>query len=81
MSPRSFQPYVAGSAVPDEAPRTPKDVPHRGGAANPSEAALRARFGDAVARVDVVWGETTVAIDGVWVEEIVSWLKEDAAQL
>ena len=80
MPPRTFQPYVAGSAVPSEAPRTPKHVPHRGGAANPSAAALRARFGDAVGRVDVVWGETTVVIDGAQAEAVVRWLKEDPEQ-
>lgn len=80
MPSRPFQPYVAGSAVPNDEPRTPKNVPHRGGDANPSAAALRARFGDAVARVDVVWGETTVAIDGAQVEQVVRWLKEDPEQ-
>ena len=77
---RAFQPYIPGSAAPHEAPRTPKHVPHRGGAANPSAEALRAHFGEAVGRADVVWGETTVYVDAVRVREIVQWLKDDPAQ-
>jgi NADH-quinone oxidoreductase subunit C len=75
-----FQPYLAGSAAPNDAPRTPKNVPHRGGEANPSAAALRERFGDAVGRADVVWGETTVVIDAEQVEAAVRWLKDDPGQ-
>ncbi len=52
-----------GDAAPDAAPVTPRDVPHRGGSANPSAAALRQRFGDAIRRVEVAWGETTVYVD------------------
>ena len=80
MAPRPFQPYGAGSAAPDEAPRTPRNVPHRGGPANPSAEALRAEFGDAVRRVDVVWGETTVYVDPARVRDLVQWLKDDPSQ-
>lgn len=82
MATRAFQPYVAGSAVTDaEGPRTPKDVAHRGGPANPSAAALRAHFGEAVVRrADVVWGETTAYVDGAQVEALVRWLKDDPGQ-
>jgi NADH-quinone oxidoreductase subunit C len=76
VPPRTFQPYVPGSAAPDQAPRTPKNVPHRGGAPNPSAEALRAEFGDVVGRVDVVWGETTVYVDAARVRDVVRWLKE-----
>ena len=70
-----------GSALPGAAaPVTPKGVPHRGGPANPTAAALRARFGDAIGRVDVVWGETTVYIHPDRVGEIVRWLHDDAGQ-
>jgi NADH-quinone oxidoreductase subunit C len=41
---------------------------------------LRAHFGDAVGRVDVVWGETTAYVDAARVREIVQWLKDDPAQ-
>ena len=62
------------------APSTPKDVPHRGGPANPTADALRARFGNAIVRVDVVWGETSVVVDRTRVLEIVRWLHDDPAQ-
>ena len=77
-----FIPVVAGEALPADAPApaTPKAIPHRGGAANPSADALRERFGDAILRVDVVWGETTVLIDRSRVLEIVRWLHEDRGQ-
>jgi NADH-quinone oxidoreductase subunit C len=71
----------AGHATPAApAPATPRNVPHRGGAVNPSAAALGERFGDAVKRVDVVWGETTVVVESARVLEIVRWLHDDASQ-
>ncbi|HUF25875.1 MAG TPA: NADH-quinone oxidoreductase subunit C [Gemmatimonadaceae bacterium] len=77
-----FTPVLAGSALPAEAPApaSPRHVPHRGGDANPTADALRQRFGDAVQRVDVVWGETTVVIDRTRVLEIVRWLHDDPGQ-
>ena len=59
---------------------TPKNVPHRGGDVNPSADALKAKFGAAVKRVDVVWGETTVVVDVAQVHEVVQWLHDDASQ-
>jgi NADH-quinone oxidoreductase subunit C len=47
---------------------------------NPSVEALRARFGDAIGRVDVVWGETTVVIPARRAQEIVRWLHDDPGQ-
>jgi NADH-quinone oxidoreductase subunit C len=61
-------------------PATPRNVPHRGGAENPSAAALRARFGAAVKRVEVGWGETNVVVEAGSVLEVVRWLHEDPAQ-
>ena len=76
-----FQVVNPGSAAPDSpAPATPKGIPHRGGAANPSADALRARFGEAIVRADVVWGETTVIVNSARVGEIVRWLHDDASQ-
>jgi NADH-quinone oxidoreductase subunit C len=77
-----FTPVVGGSALPSDAPAaaTQRNVPHRGGPANPSAEALRAKFGAAVLRVDVVWGETTVIIERSRVQEIVRWLHDDASQ-
>jgi NADH-quinone oxidoreductase subunit C len=76
-----FEIVVAGSAAKGEAaPTTQRGIPHRGGAENPSAAAIRARFGDAVRRVDVVWGETTVVLDAARVRDVVQWLHDDPAQ-
>jgi len=77
-----FTPVVGGSALPSDAPAaaTQREVPHRGGPANPSAEALRAKFGGAVLRVDVVWGETTVIVERTRVQEIVRWLHDDASQ-
>ncbi len=71
---------IAGSAAPHDAPRTPTNVPHRGGAPNPSAEALRAQFGDAVRRVDVVWGETAVVVEAARVLDLVRWLHDDPGQ-
>jgi NADH-quinone oxidoreductase subunit C len=70
--------HAAGAGAP--APVTPKQVPYRGGETNPTADALSARFGEAVRRVDVVWGETTVIVDRARVNEIVRWLHDDPSQ-
>ena len=70
----------AGALDPGAPPATAKNVPHRGGPANPSADALKARFGGAVVRADVVWGETTVVVDPSRVREIVQWLHDDPGQ-
>lgn len=77
-----FTPVVAGSALGSDAvaPATPTKIPHRGGAANPSVDAIRTRFPDAVLRVDVVWGETTVVLDRATVHDVIRWLHDDASQ-
>lgn len=81
-APSSFTPVIAGGALGADAPApvTPTAIPNRGGPANPSAEALRARFGAAIRRVDVVWGETTVIVDGAQLFEIVTWLHDDAGQ-
>lgn len=80
MASPAFRPYAPGAAAPDATPRTLRGVPHRGGPANPSADALRARFGDAVLRSDVVWGETTVFVDAAPVVDVVRWLRDDPSQ-
>ena len=77
-----FQPVVAGRGVPagTAAPTTPRNVPHQGGPMNPSVDALRAAFGAAIQRADVVWGETTVFVDGARVLDVIRFLHDDAAQ-
>jgi NADH-quinone oxidoreductase subunit C len=78
----AFLPVLAGHAEATDvaAPSTPRNVPYQGGAVNPSAEALRAQFGDAIHRVDVVWGETTVFVDRTRVGEIVRWLHDDPQQ-
>jgi NADH-quinone oxidoreductase subunit C len=73
---------MVGGALGADAPAavSPKQVPHHGGTANPSADALRQQFGAAIRRVDVVWGETTVIVDGARLIEIVTWLKEESSQ-
>jgi NADH-quinone oxidoreductase subunit C len=76
-----FSPVVAGSASTDTAPpQTPRNVPNRGGPANPTADALRQKFGAAIKRVDVVWGETTMIVDHARLFEIVTWLHDDPQQ-
>jgi NADH-quinone oxidoreductase subunit C len=75
-----FTPAIAGSAAPDAAPATPKDVAHRGGPANPSADSLRQRFGAGVRSISVVWGETTVVVDRSRLLEVVGWLHDDPGQ-
>ena len=78
---KSFTPVVAGSALPDApAPVTPRKIPYTGGEPNQSLAALRDRFGDAIVRSDVVWGETTVYVDRDRLHDIVQWLHDDPGQ-
>ena len=77
-----FGPIHGGSALGRDAvtPATPRAVPYQGGELNPSANALRARFGHAVARVDVVWGETTVIVAGPQLLDVVRWLHDDPGQ-
>ena len=62
------------------APKSPKNVPHRGGEPNPSAQALRDQFGDAIGAVNVVWGETTVFVPPTRAAEIIRWLHDDPGQ-
>jgi NADH-quinone oxidoreductase subunit C len=62
------------------APRTPKNLPHHGGEENPSARALRERFGAAIVRTAVIWGETVAYVRPERVLEIVRWLHDEPAQ-
>ncbi len=64
----------------DAQPVTPKKIPHKGGAVNPSVEALRAKFGGAIGRHEVVWGDTTVYVDRTKVAEVCAWLQADPSQ-
>lgn len=80
-APAPFSPVLAGAASSNApSPASPRNVPHRGGAPNPSADALRQRFGQAIQRVDVVWGETTIVVEGSRLAEVVGWLHDDPAQ-
>ena len=76
-----FPVVIPGSAAPDApAPATPRNLPNRGGPANPSADALRAKFGGGIVRVEVIWGETSVYVDWARLFDIVQWLHDDPAQ-
>ena len=77
----SFDPTLPGHALSEAGnPSTPKNVPHRGGPANPAGQALQQKFAAAIVRVDVVWGETTVVVARDRVLEVIEWLKNDDEQ-
>jgi NADH-quinone oxidoreductase subunit C len=78
----TFTTVHAGSAQSSDAPApaTPKSVPHRGGQANPSAAALHQQFPNAIRAVTVVWGETTIVVDNASLLEVVRWLHDDPSQ-
>ena len=61
-------------------PATPKNVPNRGGAENPSAAAIRGKFAGAVRRTEVVCGETNVVVDAKSLLDVVRWLHDDESQ-
>ena len=61
-------------------PATPRNVRHRGGSANPSAAALKSRFPQAVMASEVVWGETTVYVRPDTIPEVMQWLRDDESQ-
>lgn len=77
----SFQILSVGSALQDApSPSTPKNVPHRGGDENPSASALKQKFGAAILRSTVVWGQTTVYVARDRAGEIIRWLHDDRSQ-
>jgi len=69
-----------GRAAPSGQPSTSKTVQHRDAEPNPSAAALADKFGGAVKRREVIWGETTVYVDPARIHEIISWLHDDSSQ-
>ena len=76
-----FSPVIPGSARLDAAaPTTPRDLPERGGAENPTAAAIASRFPKAFIRSEVVWGDTSVYLRPDHVLEVVRWLHDDELQ-
>jgi len=77
----AFEVQYAGSALGNApAPVTPRNVPNRGGEPNPSAAALRQQFADAIERVEVVWAVTNVYVRPERALDIVRWLHDDSSQ-
>ncbi len=64
----------------DGMPTTQRGIPHRGGEANPTAAALVVQFGTAIVRTDVTWGETTVFVVASALHDIVRWLHDEPTQ-
>ncbi|HUQ98522.1 MAG TPA: NADH-quinone oxidoreductase subunit C [Gemmatimonadaceae bacterium] len=67
----------SGSTAP---PATLRNVPNRGAEPNPSAKALQEKFGAAVKRVEVIWGETVVYLDRARLHEAIRWLHDDPSQ-
>jgi NADH-quinone oxidoreductase subunit C len=65
---------------PGDVPATPKNLPHRGGTMNPTVEALRAKFGAAIGRAEVMWGDTSVYVERTKVGEVCDWLQSDDSQ-
>jgi NADH-quinone oxidoreductase subunit C len=76
----SFEVVQTGASAPGGPPVTQKNLPHRGGEANPSAKALQDKFRSAVTRVEVIWGETIVYVDPTAVHEAIRWLHNDPSQ-
>lgn len=77
VPPRSLVDVVP---VPGAAPATLRHVPHRGGPENPTAAALVEKFGAAITRVEVTWGETTVYVAVDMLHAIIAWLHAEPTQ-
>jgi NADH-quinone oxidoreductase subunit C len=75
-----FEVVRTGASVPDSQPITRRNISHRGEAANASAQALQQKFGAAVQRVEVIWGETVVYADPASVKPIIRWLRDDPSQ-
>ena len=75
-----FDVVRTGASASGDQPVTQRNVPHRGGAANPSAKALQAKFSSSIKRVDVIWGETIVYVTPSAAHEIIQWLHDDPSQ-
>ena len=75
-----FEVVRTGASAPESQPVTQKNVSHRSAPANPSAKALQEKFASAVKRVEVIWGETVVYVDGASVKRVIRWLHDDPAQ-
>lgn len=62
------------------APITPVNIPHSGAPANPTAGVLADRFGSAVVRTEVIWGETTVFVTRESLHAIVRFLHDEPSE-
>jgi NADH-quinone oxidoreductase subunit C len=77
----TFETVKTGGALREVSPPvTPRNVQHRGGQANPSAAALAAKFPGVVLRSEVVWGETIVYVAPSSIARVMQWLHDDPDQ-
>lgn len=74
----AIQAAIASDA--NGSPITPTNIVHRGGPVNQSAAALVARFGAAIVRTEVTWGETTVFVTNEALHGIVRWLHDEPSE-
>ncbi len=75
----AFTMVPAGTQASDK-PATRRNVPTRGGEANPSAAQLVAKFGPAIVRTWVGCGETNVVVQAEKIHDVIQWLHEDHGQ-
>jgi NADH-quinone oxidoreductase subunit C len=76
----TFETVRTGSAAPGETPRTPKNLPHRGGPLNPSAERVKSRFPAAFIRAEAIWGDTNVYVHPAHVLDIVRYLHDDVGE-
>ncbi len=76
----TFEVVQTGASASGGPPVTQKNIPHRGGEANPSAKALQEKYASSIKRVEVIWGETVVYIEPGVVHEAIRWLHDDAQQ-
>ena len=77
---RAPQVMAAVAAYANGSPITPVNIPHTGAPANPTAADLVARFGSAITRVEVIWGETIVYVTRDALHGVVRWLHDEPSQ-
>ncbi len=75
-----FEVVRTGASASGAQPATPRNVPHRGGEANPSAKALQDKFSAAIKRVEVIWAETIVYVAPASAHEVIRWLHDDQSQ-
>ena len=76
----TFEVVQTGASASGGPPVTQKNIPHRGGEANPSAKALQEKYASSIKRVEVIWGETVVYIEPGVVHEAIRWLHDDPQQ-